>query len=199
MKRYILMMHELDRDRTGAFRAIISVFFFCILTALLSQVKVPLPFTPVPFTLQVLAVFLTGYFLSSRLAPLSMVLYLAAGLMGFPVFSGASAGFSSLAGPTGGYIVGFIPAALAIAYLKERNILRRFNFIVTIVSGMTIIYFFGLIHLILYVKALTGLQGSLLLMHTFNIGVFPFILIDASKGIIAASLYYGVMRRKGLF
>jgi biotin transport system substrate-specific component len=88
---------------------------FAALTALAAQVKVPLPWTDVPMTLQSLAVLLAGLALSPAASAAAMVLYLCGGAAGLPVFTPGSQG---LVGPTGGYIVGFVAAAWTIAMLR---------------------------------------------------------------------------------
>lgn len=99
----------------SAWLVVCQVFGFCALTALLAQVRIPLPGTAVPMTLQSLAVLLTGYLLPVRRAVAAMVLYIALGIAGLPVFATASAG---LWGATGGYLLGFVLAAALISLLK---------------------------------------------------------------------------------
>lgn len=85
---------------------------FAALLALASQVRVPVPFSDVPMTLQLLAVLLAGFMLSPRDAAASVLLFLAVGATGLPVFSPGSAG---VFGSTGGYLVGFLVAAVVVA------------------------------------------------------------------------------------
>ena len=92
---------------------------FCMLTALLAQVRIPLPGTPVPMTLQALAVLLAGYFLPVRRAVAALGLYLGVGSAGVPVFAPGSLG---LFGPTGGYIVAFVIAAGIVAVLRGSSL-----------------------------------------------------------------------------
>ena len=94
------------------------VIGFCLLTALCAQVRIPVPGTVIPMTLQSTAVLLTGFCLSAPLAAAAMLLYLAAGLAGAPVFLPGSLG---LGGPTGGYIVGFVLGAVVVALLRGRS------------------------------------------------------------------------------
>jgi len=198
MKKWARSEQLLDVSKYKPLVQCAGVFLFFSLTVLLSHIRIPLPYTPVPLTLQVLAVFLAGYFLSPRLAAASMILYSIAGLSGISAFSGASGGILALAGPTGGYIIGFIPAAWIISFLSEKKILGRMNSVLTILSGIIVIYLFGVTHLLFYVKLTTGLTGLQLLLSSFKLGVFPFIFIDITKGVCAASLYYGLMRGKKL-
>ena len=94
-------------DMSGAIRAA-AVLFVAVLTAVAAQVSVPLPFTPVPFTLQPMVVLLGGAALGSRLGMASQVIYLLAGIAGLPVFAASAVlpqGFLRLLGPTGGYLM----------------------------------------------------------------------------------------------
>lgn len=97
---------------------------FGLLTALLAQVEVRLPFTPVPLTGQTLAVLLSGAVLGSRRAFASQVVYLAAGMAGLPVFAGGASSSVHLVGPTGGYLWSFPVAAALTGWLVERGASR---------------------------------------------------------------------------
>lgn len=90
-----------------------------LLVALLAQVSIPLPFTPVPVTGQTLGVLLVGGALGSRLGAASLALYLGEGAIGLPVFAGGVGGLP--VGPTGGYLVGFVLMAYVVGYLAERG------------------------------------------------------------------------------
>ena len=89
-------------------------------TGLLAQVRVPLPWTPVPITGQTLAVLLAGVALGKWWGGASMFIYAGLGVAGVPWFQGWGGGLSHLAGPTGGYIVGFILAALFLGYFTDK-------------------------------------------------------------------------------
>lgn len=86
------------------------------LLAALSWVAIPLPFSPVPVTLQTLAVFLAGGLLGPRWGLVAIVAYLVLGIAGVPVFAGAQAGLGILAGPRGGYLIGFVPAVVIAGF-----------------------------------------------------------------------------------
>src|SRR6478736_1036539 len=105
-----------------------AVLFVTMLTAAAAQVSIPLPFTPVPFTLQPMIVLLGGAALGSRLGMYSQVLYLAAGIAGLPVFAASPIlpqGIARLLGPTGGYLMSYPFAALLTGALAERGFDRR--------------------------------------------------------------------------
>ncbi len=109
---------------SAAVHTVAGVVGFCLLTALGAYVRVPVPGTPVPMTLQLVAVLLAGFCLSPRQAAASMGLYVAVGILGMPVFAAGSAG---VVGLTGGYIVGFVFAAAALSGVcgDSRSLLRR--------------------------------------------------------------------------
>ena len=92
---------------------------FAAVTAVCSWISIPLGFTPVPVNLATLAVFLAGALLGPKYGPLSMAVYTLAGAAGIPVFAGFRGGFSVLAGPTGGYVLGYIAAAFVTGFLLD--------------------------------------------------------------------------------
>jgi biotin transport system substrate-specific component len=98
---------------------------FGLLTALLAQVEIRLPFTPVPLTGQTFAVLLSGAVLGSRRAFGSQMVYLAAGAAGLPVFAGGASSFLHLIGPTGGYLWSFPLAAALTGWLVEHGASRK--------------------------------------------------------------------------
>src|SRR3990170_336399 len=106
-----------------------SVLLLAAMTAAAAQVSVPLPFTPVPFTLQPMVVLLGGAALGARLGMSSQILYIALGIAGLPVFAASPIlpqGFGRLLGPTGGYLMSYPIAAFVAGYLAERGFDRRY-------------------------------------------------------------------------
>ncbi len=117
---------------------------FSLVIALCSQVAIPLPFTPVPVTLQTFAVLLTGCLLGSSRGALSVVLYVAEGSVGLPFFSGGTAGVAHLLGPTGGYLLGFVLCAFVVGLLAEGGIAARWpGRLLALVAGDLVIYIPG--------------------------------------------------------
>jgi biotin transport system substrate-specific component len=139
-----------------------------------------IPIGPVPITGQTLAVLLTGMLLGSRRGSLGVLAYLAEGIVGLPVFApGGPMGFARLAGPTGGYLVGFVAAAYVIGLLAEQGWDRKVpSTLLAMLIGNTIIYAFGLPWLALSV----GIGNALL------VGLYPFIAGDLLKAITAMAL-----------
>jgi len=152
-----------------------------LLIAACAQIKVWLPFSPVPVTAQTFAVLLTGSALGCRRAILCTILYLAQGLAGLPVFAaGTAAGPAVLFGPTGGYLTGFIAAAAITGALAEKGWDRKFvTTIAAMIFGNLSIYAFG----IAWLCILTGVGTE-----TLRIGLYPFIVGDTFKIVLASAL-----------
>jgi biotin transport system substrate-specific component len=159
-------------------RDILLVVTGSLFVAAMAQVRIPLPFTPVPLTGQTFAVLLAGAALGSRRGTASMLLYLLLGVIGLPVFAGGSAGLAILAGPTGGYLVGFIVAAWLVGRMAEHQLDRKIRSMWKVfLAGEAVIYLFGLAWLSLFV----GFQ------HVLVAGFLPFIPGDLVK-LAAATL-----------
>lgn len=163
--------------------AMTRIALMAALTAIGAQISIPLPFTPVPFTLQVPMVVLAGLLLGVRYGALSQVVYLLVGAVGVPVFAQFSGGIGVLAGPTGGYLVSF-PFAAAIAGLAAGAVLssprRR-----AVVSG-TIYGLLGLVAIYAIGATWLGVQASLPPVAAITGGVLPFVPFDIVKVVIAA-------------
>lgn len=145
------------------------------LVALSAQVAIPVPGSPVPMTLQGLAVLLVGGLFGSAIGAGAMVLYLTAGAFGAPVFSAGHAGLPWLFGPTGGYLLSFPLAAAAVGRIAERG--QFFRCLVASLTGMAIIHIGGWAQLALLTS--TGSRALLL-------GVTPFLAQDLLKVVLAA-------------
>lgn len=149
------------------------------LTGVLAQVVIPLQ--PVPITGQTLAVILVGSTLGALRGALSMVLYLALGAVGLPWFSDASSGWGVVAGPTGGYIVGFIAAAALTGWLAQRTWDRRvLGAFVSMTAGTLVTFAVGLP----WLAASLGLT----LEQTLEAGLYPFLIGGAVKALLAAGI-----------
>jgi biotin transport system substrate-specific component len=165
-------------------RDVLLVIGFSIFLALCSQIEFPLPFTPVPITLQTLAVLLTGAALGSRRGAASMLLYIAEGAVGLPVFAGGVGGVIHLIGPTGGYIWAFSIAAFVVGLLCERHLERRFlTSALAMLPGTLIIYAIGISWLAIFLHVSIA--------QAFVLGMLPFIPGDILKIVIAALLLPG--------
>jgi biotin transport system substrate-specific component len=169
-------MVYVDSLRLSARRRVLYDFAWVVggslFIALCARIAVFLPFSPVPVTGQTLAVLLTGALLGSRRGPLSVMTYLAAGTAGLPFFAGGAVGFARLAGPTGGYLMGFVLAAFVTGLLAERGWDRRVPTTVLLMGvGTVVVYAFGLAWLAKFV----GPDKVLAL------GLYPFLLGEVAK------------------
>ena len=163
----------------GWLRDAILIVLGALFVAALAQVKIPLPFTPVPLTGQTFAVLLVGAVLGSKRAAASMALYIALGTAGLPVFAGGASGMAYLSGATLGYLIGFVLAAYVIGLLAERGLERSVRTsLIPFLAGTLLIYICG-------VTWLTILLGSL--GKAVAAGLLPFLIGDTLK-LIAASL-----------
>jgi biotin transport system substrate-specific component len=159
----------------------ILVVGFSIFLALCAQVSFHIPFTPVPITLQTLAVVLTGAALGSKRGGLAMLLYLAEGAAGLPVFAGGTGGFIHLIGYTGGYLWSYPIAAFVTGWLCEKRLDRSFQTsVIAMLPATVIIYALGVPWLAV-VLHLTLTQALLA-------GMVPFIPGDLLKLVIATAL-----------
>ncbi len=159
------------------------------LTAVAAQLSVPL--WPVPVTGQTLAVLIVGSTLGAVRGSLSMVLYALLGIFGLPVFSEASKGFGVIAGPTGGYIIGFVFAAALTGWLAQRAWDHRIlGAIASFAAGTVVTFAFGLP----WLAAVLGTNLDLTLQY----GLYPFILGGIIKALLAAGFirlaWFGVNR-----
>jgi biotin transport system substrate-specific component len=149
--------------------------------ALCAQISIPLDFTPVPITGSTFAVLLVGASLGTALGAASLALYVFAGLF-LPIYAQQNHGWDVFSGPTGGYLVGFIVAALVVGWFSERpHWDRRFPTAVTaMLTGSVIIYACGLPWLQHTIH--TDWKGTL------EAGLYPFIIGDLIKLYLAAAL-----------
>jgi biotin transport system substrate-specific component len=166
---------------------IAAVLFVTVLTATAAQVSIPLPFTPVPFTLQPMIVLVGGAALGSRLGFASQVLYLFAGLAGLPVFAASPVlpqGLGRLLGPTGGYLLSYPLAALVAGWLAERSFDRRYlTSIVAMACGLAVVFAFGVAWLAWFAQPkAVGLAAAL------ASGLYPFLAADALKIALASAV-----------
>lgn len=166
-----------------AIRRLVAVSLGALLVALSAQVVVPVPFSPVPMTLQPLAVLVVGGLLGAAPGLGALIVYLMLGILGLPVFAGGASGALHLAGPTGGYLLAF-PVAAAITgalagQTKEFTKTRIVRVLLACALGMVIIHLGGVAQL-----ALLGGDPALAL----RVGFVPFLTGDFLKVGLAAAL-----------
>ena len=166
--------------RLGASRltSVGSIALFSAFTALTARIAIPLPFTPVPITLQVMAVLLAGLVLGPQAGAISQLTYLAAIAAGVPL-DAHMLGPAALIGPTAGYLLGFAPAAFVAGWLAERLSATRISRFLAALAGVGVIYAGGLAWL---APTAGGLRAA------WTLGVAPFILVDLGKALVAAAV-----------
>ncbi|MDQ3238693.1 MAG: biotin transporter BioY [Actinomycetota bacterium] len=167
---------------------ITRVALMAAVTAVAAQIAVPLPFSPVPFTLQVLAVVLSGLLLGPFRGAMSQAVYVLIGAVGAPVFAGFSGGLGSIAGPTGGYLVSYpIAAALAgLAASAMKDATRRRALWMGFLCGcaaLATIYALGAV----WLAVVTGLPLPVAVAQ----GVAPFVVFDLVKVALATVVAVG--------
>ena len=186
------MNSEVESTRAGAARAALplsraarrglAIGLGALLVAASAQIVVPLPLSPVPMTLQPLAVLVVGGLLGAGQGTAALVLYLALGILGLPVFAGGGSGITRLLGPTGGYLLAFpIGAALTGALAPRGGSVLRV--LLACALGMMVIHIGGVAQLAL----LGGDPGVAL-----RVGFVPFLTGDLLKVGLAAAVILAV-------
>jgi len=179
----------------GRMQRAAAVAFVTALTAAAAQVSFPLPFTPVPFTLQPMIVLLGGAVLGAPLGMASQVAYLALGIVGLPVFAASPVlpqGAARLLGPTGGYLMSYPLAAFVAGWLAERGFDRRYpTAVLAMAAGLAAIFAGGVLWLGLFAQPALGVSGAV------ASGLAPFIVIDVLKLFVAAAAMPALWRLVG--
>ncbi len=139
-----------------------------------------IPIGPVPIILQNMFVLLSGLLLGSRWGLASVGVYILAGACGLPVFAGGLGGISRIVGPTGGYILGYLPAVYVIGLITEKIKQNMVFDVIAMICGCIIIYACG----VTWLKVLTGMT----LAKTLAVGMYPFLIGDALKIAAAAAI-----------
>ena len=153
------------------------IVFGSLLLAVSAQIKIP--FYPVPVTGQTLVVLLIGMTYGPRLGGATVVAYLLQGAMGLPVFAGAAVGIAALVGPTGGYLAGFLVAAVVMGFLAERGMGRSvISTVIAMMIGNAVIYAMG----VSWLSSFIGMEKALMF------GMVKFLYGDALKLAVAACL-----------
>lgn len=168
-------------------RSMALVALFGGLIAALAFVSVPLPFSPVPVTGQTLGVMMAGLLLGPGLGAAAAGIYILLGFVGLPVFSGGAGGLSALAGPTGGYILGFAAGAWAVgASYRALRGRAAAAFWAAFIGGVLVVYGFGLP----YLKWRLDLTWA----KAFTVGALPFLPGDIFKAFVAGVIAPRILR-----
>ncbi|OZU89559.1 BioY family transporter [Virgibacillus indicus] len=163
----------------------LKVAIFAAITAILAQVEIPLPL--IPISGQTLAVGIAATILGSRQGALAMVLYMAIGAVGLPVFAGFSGGPQVLVGPSGGYVFGFIAAAYVTGLILEKTKFTIPMAVIANIMGMFVTLAFGTVQL----KLVLDLGWNAAIVA----GVYPFLVVGFIKAFLASWIGIVVRRR----
>jgi biotin transport system substrate-specific component len=178
-KRYTLFKW---RSETSNANKLVMAFFMACLTGLMAQIVIPLPWTPVPITAQTFAVLFAGIILGRYWGGLSMLIYIAIGLVGVPWFAGMTSGIEILFGASGGFFLGFVLAALVVGSLSDRYVkVRNFMPMLTVLlfANFILIYVPGVIGLAVFMYIANGAVPGVWTL--LAMGVLPFIIGDLVK------------------
>ena len=159
-------------------KQMVLIALMTAVTCVLGPLSIPLPFSPVPISLTNFAIFLAIFVLGMKNGTISFIIYLLLGAVGVPVFSSFRGGLQVLAGPTGGYLIGFIFLALIMGFALDHFDRKLVPTIIGMIIGMAVCYAFGTVWL---AKLL-----SLSFKEGLMMGVIPYLAVDVAKIIIAA-------------
>lgn len=195
-KRYSLFKW---RSNTSLVNKVVLAFLVACFTGIMAQVVIPLPWTPVPITLQTFAVLMAGIFLGRYWGGVSMLIYLSVGLLGVPWFAEMSGGLEALFTASGGYLIGFILAALFLGYFVDKYVQSR-KFLpmlgLMLFANFVLLYTPGLIQLSIWTQSATGVAPGI--WELLLMGLIPFIAGDLLKIGGAAALTKLITPKKGL-
>ncbi len=163
-------------DDSNQLRMTVYASLFASLVAVGAFISIPVG--PVPIVLQNFFVLLAALLLGPRWGLAAVSVYLLAGICGLPVFAGGTAGIGRILGPTGGYLLGYLPAVFITAYISRKGGSRTWTDIVAMICGSLLVYGCG----VPWLKVVTGMPFSKALV----VGMVPFLLGDALK--IAAAI-----------
>ena len=164
---------------TGRFttRRLVLIAMVTAITCILAPFSIPIPISPVPISLTNLVLLISIYVLGWKDATVSYLVYLLLGAFGLPVFSGFAGGLGKIAGPTGGYLTGFIFMTIIAGIFVERYTDRRILVITGMVLATMVAYVFG--------TAWLAVQMELPFTGALSIGVIPYLPGDTVKIILA--------------
>ena len=167
---------------------ILMACLMAALTGIAAQIRIPLPFTPVPVTGQTFAVLLSAILLGKNWGGISQFIYVGLGAAGLPWFSGFLSGPAILLGPTGGYLIGFILAGFFLGHMLESFKLRSYWQLVLamLVTNQIFIFGIGLAQLSVYLHLIKGQSPAF--TELLALGYFPFVIGDLIKVSLAAGV-----------
>ncbi|WP_368490595.1 biotin transporter BioY [Clostridium sp. BJN0013] len=161
-------------------RDITIVAIFTALTAILAQISIPLPFSPVPITFQVMAVYISAIILGSRLGALSQITYVLLGAVGIPIFVNFQGGLNVVLGPSGGYLISYPIIAFMVGKISDKN-LSFIHSAAILIASLLLCYGMGVVQL--------SFITNITIKKAIVLGALPFIPLDIIK--IALSYLLG--------
>jgi len=186
MAQIIAVILKKEITMPKAFERILMVGLFSYLTFTAGLIKIYIPGTPVPFTMQTFVLFIAAYYLSAKENGISQIIYVVAGMLGAPVFAAGLTGALALVGPTAGYLAGFVISGILISFIiRKAGRMNYFKATLIFALGSLIILTLGMLHLVLGYR--------MTLSAAFCAGFLPFSASEAAKIILAAGLY-GIKR-----
>lgn len=174
----------MEQKRNKTYQLAVTALFAAILCIL---GPLSLPIGPVPISLATLIVYLAAYILGAKLGTISCAIYLLLGLVGLPVFSGYAGGIGKLAGPTGGYLVGYLPLAFIAGLLVSKGKGKMIPATIGMILGTAVLYLLGTIWFVIQMDYSVG--------QALAVCVIPFLFGDAIK-IVVAVLLGGTVRKR---
>ena len=196
-------LHEIQyswynwRKNASTLTMISLSFLMACFTGLMAQVTLAVPWSPVLITFQTFAALIAGVFLGSKYGGLSMIIYTLLGVLGMPWFSQMGHGIDVIFAASGGYIIGFIFAAIFIGYVFDNYSKARkplHTVIIMAIANYVFIYIPGLIGL--YYAMLTKTGSPLSLTQLLIMGVVPFVVGDLIKILIASGITTSVLPKE---
>ena len=176
-------------------KQMVQVALFSGILCVLAPFALPVPVSPVPLSLATFAVYLAAVLLGAKQGAVCVLVYLLLGAVGLPVFSGFSGGIGVLLGPTGGYLIGYLPCAVLVGWLTEAKCFEKAFFgrkfvknSVALILGTLVCYAFGTVWFLLVMgKSYTFIQALL-------VCVVPYLILDLVKILAAAAVAEPVKR-----
>ena len=165
-------------DSSNQLRMIVYASLFAALTAVGAFLAIPIG--PVPIVLQNMFVYLAGLLLGGRWGLASVGVYLLAGACGLPVFAGGLGGISRFIGPTGGYLIGYLPTVFLIGKMSKKANPRVVSDVLAMICGTLMLYACG----VSWLKIVTGMSPA----KALALGMYPFLIGDALKIAAAAAI-----------
>ena len=165
-------------EPSNQLRMMVYASLFAALTAVGAFLAIPIG--PVPIVLQNMFVYLAGLLLGGRWGLASVGVYLLAGACGLPVFAGGLGGISRFIGPTGGYLIGYLPTVFLIGKMSQKANPRIVSDVLAMICGTLVLYACG----VSWLKIVTGMSPA----KALALGMYPFLIGDALKIAAAAAI-----------